>query len=117
MVILSLQLMVSFQLSVSIEGPPDDGGHLTGLERLHDESANADLPDSLLVYHLAVSGAQNDRQIRPDLQQPPGKLNSRHVRHCDIRDHEIETVRIGPERLQCVEAARPCNDPVAQMVQ
>ena len=65
----------------------------------------------------AVSGAENDRQIRFHPQYFPGQIDPRHSRHGLIRDHKIEGVGLVLECGQGLYAARQCRYCIAQSFQ
>ena len=51
-----------------------------------------------------------------DFQQFRCKVNSRQIRHRVIRNDKIEFIGLFPEDIQCLSAARACNDLVAKPV-
>ena len=67
-----------------------------------------------LGYTCTKPGAQNNRNIRPDLNLHPGQSVAGQARHGHIGYHQIKPV--GPEikQLQRRFAAGPDNDILAQ---
>ncbi len=72
------------------------GGNLIYQYWLHDKRLDAYSLSSLLVYRLAVAGADNNREIWSYANQFFSKHISCHVWHCLVCNHQVKIPSVWP---------------------
>lgn len=105
-----------FQTS-SIQHLPNGAGHFVHDNRFRDKGADPQFPGCVCVDLFAVSGAQDNGDVRPDQQEFTGQLFAGHVRHGHIRNNQVKSLWLIAEGLQGLDAVAPCRDAVAQTLE
>ena len=82
------------RLPALLDGPGDRLVDVYQLERLHQviESAHPDQP--FRVLFIAYAGDDDDGRLGPALPDVAEQLQPAHARHGDVRQHQVEGLRI-----------------------
>lgn len=75
--------------------------------RLVYKCFNANFSRRFLGDSIAVTRAEDNRDIGPRFHQLYRQLITSHVRHRHIRHNQIEIIWVRLEQFQCIDAARP----------
>src|SRR5688572_17268049 len=91
----------------------DDAANHIQVGRLLNDSANADFLDDFGFPRSTKPSSEQDWQARANLQKPFREINASHAWHGEVREHEIVSVGITAELIQCRERIGVSGDPVS----
>src|SRR5205814_7864361 len=92
---LARALMHSVQLEPLVEPGSDDGQEIVILPRLFEIMKDCDLVDRAdRVRLVRVTGEQDERALRVERAYRQQEADPVQLRHQEVRDHEVERVRL-----------------------
>lgn len=102
------------QTCASISFPPiehlsDSPGCFPHHQWFREKSPNPHLFGLRFIDQCTVPGAKDNRDVGPNLHEPPGEIRTSHVGHGLICENKVEMVGMGAKGFQGFNAARSNN--------